>query len=96
MARGDLAWWARPLAGVMVWLILLYRATLSPLLGGQCRFTPTCSAYGIEAIETHGPIRGGWLTARRLLRCQPFSRGGYDPVPVRESANGGESGESGR
>lgn len=65
-------------------IILLYRATLSWALGGQCRFYPTCSRYGLEAYRAHGPIRGTWLTARRVLRCHPFNRGGYDPVPPRD------------
>jgi len=69
---------------IMLALIHLYRATLSPFLGGQCRFHPTCSAYGLEAIRTHGPWRGGWLTLRRIGRCNPFCKGGYDPVPPRE------------
>ena len=62
-----------------------YRATLSPMLSrtglARCRFEPTCSAYGREAISRYGLARGGRLTAERLLRCQPFSKGGYDPVP---------------
>lgn len=62
-----------------------YRATLSPLLArtglARCRFEPTCSAYGREAIARHGLARGAWLTVGRLLRCQPFSKGGLDPVP---------------
>jgi len=73
---------------VAVWLpvalIRLYRWTLSPLLGGQCRFHPTCSRYAEGAFREHGVWRGGWLTVRRLARCHPFSKGGYDPVPVRE------------
>lgn len=64
-------------------LIRLYQLTLSPFLGRWCRFQPTCSNYGLEAYRTHGPWRGTWLTAWRLLRCQPFSRGGFDPVPPR-------------
>ena len=62
--------------------ILAYRLVLSPWVGGQCRFSPTCSAYALEALERHGPIRGVWLTVRRLLRCHPFSRAHpLDPVP---------------
>ena len=74
-ALGRLA--AKPFIGV----ILLYRATLSAVLGGQCRFHPTCSAYGLDAYRRHGPIRGTVLTMARILRCQPFARRGYDPVP---------------
>ena len=62
-----------------------YRATLSPMLSrsglARCRFEPTCSAYGREAITRYGLARGAFLTGERLLRCQPFSKGGYDPVP---------------
>jgi putative membrane protein insertion efficiency factor len=61
--------------------ISLYRLTLSGWLGGQCRFSPTCSRYAEEAIRTHGAIRGAFLTAGRVLRCNPFGRGGFDPVP---------------
>ncbi|MCT0248255.1 membrane protein insertion efficiency factor YidD [Synechococcus sp. CS-205] len=62
-------------------LIAAYRRWLSPLLGPRCRFIPSCSAYGLEAIQRHGPWRGGWLTLRRLLRCHPFTPCGCDPVP---------------
>ena len=70
-----------PLALLLLALIGLYRQWISPLLGPRCRFIPSCSAYGLEAIERHGVWRGGWLTLRRLLRCHPFTPCGCDPVP---------------
>ncbi|MEP7248055.1 MAG: membrane protein insertion efficiency factor YidD [Gammaproteobacteria bacterium] len=62
-------------------LIRLYQWTLSPLLGRNCRFYPTCSQYALEAIHDHGVLRGGWLTLRRLGKCHPFHPGGFDPPP---------------
>ena len=70
-----------PLSAPFVLLIRLYQAFLGPFLGGHCRFHPTCSEYAIEAYRRHGPIRGTWLTLRRLGRCHPFGGHGYDPVP---------------
>jgi|GEM_PF-141945 putative membrane protein insertion efficiency factor len=69
------------LAALLLALISFYRQWISPLLGPRCRFIPSCSAYGLEAISRHGPWRGSWLTLRRLLRCHPFSACGCDPVP---------------
>ena len=70
-----------PVALVMIGLIRLYRYTLSSLVGRTCRFLPTCSEYGEEAIRRHGAWRGGWLTFFRLARCRPGAEHGYDPVP---------------
>jgi len=64
----------------LIALIRLYQMLISPLIPPSCRFTPTCSQYAIDAIELHGPLRGTFLATRRLLRCHPFHRGGYDPV----------------
>lgn len=60
--------------------IKVYRRFVSPMLPPSCRFTPSCSLYMLQAIEKHGVLRGGFMGARRLLRCHPFSEGGYDPV----------------
>ncbi len=68
---------ARPL----VMLIRLYQVSLGPFLGGHCRFSPTCSQYAIESLRAHGAVRGSWLALRRVGRCHPLRRGGYDPVP---------------
>ena len=58
-----------------------YQKYISPLSGPHCRYVPTCSAYAIEAVEKYGSIKGGFLAAKRILRCHPFAAGGYDPVP---------------
>ena len=70
-----------PLAHLFRGLVRAYQLTLSPLLGRQCRFLPTCSHYAMEALEQHGGLKGGWLALRRFLRCHPFAAAGYDPVP---------------
>lgn len=72
----------RLLSAPLVLLVRLYQVTLSPFLGGQCRYHPTCSHYAVQALREHGPIKGTVLTIRRIGRCHPFARGGYDPVPV--------------
>lgn len=72
--RGGLTW-------ILTLPILFYRACISPMLPPSCRFTPTCSQYALEALRKHGPVKGLWLSVRRLLRCHPWGGSGYDPVP---------------
>jgi hypothetical protein len=72
-----------PLAAVLSLPVRLYRATFSPLVGMNCRYDPTCSAYALEALRVHGGLRGGWLALRRILRCHPWGGFGHDPVPGR-------------
>jgi putative membrane protein insertion efficiency factor len=67
--------------GLFIVLIKIYQLILSPLLGAQCRYTPTCSQYGVEAIKKHGAFKGGWLTLKRIARCNPWGGHGHDPVP---------------
>jgi len=64
----------------LILIIRLYQVALSPLLGANCRYHPTCSEYAIEAIRKRGVLRGGYLAVRRILRCHPFAEGGYDPL----------------
>ena len=66
---------------VLKFVIRMYQLTLSPMFGPQCRFYPSCSHYGMEAIDKHGALRGSWLTMKRIGRCHPFHEGGFDPVP---------------
>lgn len=71
----------------MVFLIKTYQLTLSPRFsGGACRYTPTCSQYALEAIEIHGIVKGSWLAFKRIMRCNPFFKGGYDPVPPKKES----------
>jgi uncharacterized protein len=70
-----------PLARVLALPVRAYRLIGSPWVGHGCRFQPTCSAYALEALETHGALRGGWLAARRIARCHPLGGAGFDPVP---------------
>jgi putative membrane protein insertion efficiency factor len=67
---------------LLVWLLRAYQLLVSPMLGQNCRFYPSCSSYAIEAVEVHGAARGAWLALRRLGRCHPWHAGGIDPVPV--------------
>ena len=64
-----------------VLLIKIYQNGISPFLPPSCRYIPTCSQYALEALEKYGALKGGWLAFRRILRCNPFHKGGYDPVP---------------
>lgn len=86
--RRAVRWLSRlPRRGVVL-LLRLYRAVISPLYGPTCRFYPSCSEYALVAVERHGVLRGSGLAAWRLLRCNPWNRGGVDPVPpVRNAAN---------
>lgn len=68
-------------ARMLVLLVRGYQLFISPMLGPRCRFHPTCSQYAVEALQTHGAVKGGWLALRRVLRCHPLNPGGHDPVP---------------
>ena len=70
-----------PLAWIFSLPVRLYRATFSPLVGMNCRYHPTCSAYALEALAKHGGLKGGWLAARRIARCHPWGASGIDNVP---------------
>ena len=80
------AWWNRLPAGawVLLALIRMYQIFLSPFLGGACKYHPSCSRYAQEAVQKHGARRGAWLALKRLGRCRPFVKGGFDPVPEPE------------
>ncbi|MBQ9941385.1 MAG: membrane protein insertion efficiency factor YidD [Christensenellaceae bacterium] len=66
---------------LLLGLVRFYRKAISPYTRASCRFTPTCSEYALQAISKYGAIKGGWLSIKRILRCNPFHKGGYDPVP---------------
>ncbi|MBP7734721.1 MAG: membrane protein insertion efficiency factor YidD [Spirochaetes bacterium] len=68
-------------SNIIILMISVYRAFISPILPRSCRFYPSCSAYAIDAITKHGPVKGSYLSARRILRCHPLNEGGFDPVP---------------
>lgn len=70
---------------IVIGMIKIYQKVISPLTPPSCRFYPTCSHYGIEAVEKHGALKGSWLAVRRISKCHPFHEGGFDPVPEKES-----------
>ncbi|MFD1928529.1 membrane protein insertion efficiency factor YidD [Sporosarcina siberiensis] len=72
---------------ILMMMIRIYQKTISPLTPPSCRFYPTCSHYGIEALETHGALKGSWLAVRRISKCHPFHEGGFDPVPEKKTKN---------
>ena len=74
-------WILAPLSWLLVLLIRLYQMFISPGLPSSCRFAPSCSQYTLEAVQRYGALKGGWLGARRLVRCHPWHPGGFDPVP---------------
>jgi putative membrane protein insertion efficiency factor len=71
----------KPIEWILLALIKIYQITLSPFIGNSCRFTPTCSHYGSEALQKYGALKGGWLMIKRIGRCHPWGAHGYDPVP---------------
>jgi hypothetical protein len=75
---------SKVLAWPLIILVRIYRIAISPWLGINCRYDPTCSRYAIEALRSHGVFHGGWLAARRIGRCHPWGGAGYDPVPGRD------------
>jgi uncharacterized protein len=81
-------WWlGKLIKRICFWLIRLYQLIVSPVIGSNCRFYPSCSTYAYTAIDMHGPAKGIILTAKRLLKCHPFHPGGYDPVPEKPENN---------
>ena len=72
---------------LLVWILRGYQLAISPMLGQNCRFYPSCSHYAIEALQSHGAARGSLLAARRVCRCHPWNKGGHDPVPPAHPKN---------
>jgi putative membrane protein insertion efficiency factor len=80
--RNSLSYWVKQvLIFPFLLLIRLYQYVISPWIGPKCRYTPTCSHYAVEALKKHGPLKGFWLSLKRISRCHPWGGSGYDPVP---------------
>lgn len=82
----------KALTYLLLGVVKFYRNFISPLTPPSCRYSPTCSAYMLEAVELHGPIRGGWLGLKRIASCHPWGGSGYDPVPKPDQENDNDSG----
>ena len=82
--RKILSFISRWVSGALILIVRAYQVVLSPHIGTCCRFTPSCSAYCIEALRLHGVLKGGWLALRRIMRCRPFGPSGPDPVPPKK------------
>jgi putative membrane protein insertion efficiency factor len=76
-----------PLAHIFALPVKFYRLVISPVIGSNCRYQPTCSEYALEALKAHGALKGGWLAARRISRCHPLGGSGYDPVPDKSKSD---------
>lgn len=85
MSRDDNDRGSSTLSQALTWIVIFYREAVSPLFPPSCRFEPTCSEYALEALKVHGALRGSVLTMWRILRCAPWSKGGWDPVPPSRS-----------
>ena len=88
MSRRVATWVVEVPRRLAIGLVRAYQLFISPLLGPCCRFSPSCSHYGIACLRSHGLLRGGWLTLKRLSRCHPWHPGGYDPPPLARHAAG--------
>ncbi|HJN06951.1 MAG TPA: membrane protein insertion efficiency factor YidD [Bacteroidales bacterium] len=71
----------RVIGSLFIFIIRIYQYTLSPFIGRSCRYTPSCSNYSVDAVTKHGPLKGGWLSIKRIASCNPWGGSGYDPVP---------------
>lgn len=72
------------LSQILIFFVRIYQYTISPLLGANCRYMPTCSEYSVQALKIHGPLKGSWLVLKRILSCHPWGGHGYDPVPEKK------------